>query len=533
MPFNVLIAEPASAARTRLLAMLAGLGAATETAESLEAACSRTAARRYDLVFADLALAGPEIRTLADLIGMRRDDLPLVLTCDHDGVQARALARDTRALGLLTRPYPEPQTISLVRNAMTRSRAQAGAASCRGDPPRILMYSHDSIGLGHMRRNANVAEEILRIRPDASVLMLLGCPAGLVFELPSGVDYVKLPSLVKLSRDEWRPDRLAISGERLRDLRERLIREAIAGFEPDLILVDHMPSGVWNELGGVFAASRAGPRAPDLVLGLRDILDSPEATRSGWRKSGADRAIAELYDEVFVYGDANLFDTARVYHLDRLAPGRVSYAGYVAARGNPVEADDIRSRLGAGERPVALISGGGGRDAFPVISSALAGLAAIPEARRPHALVVAGPLMAPDLRAHLRWQSQEIGATYRDRVANFPTLLAASDFLLSMGGYNSMIEAAAVGVPALVVPRRGPSAEQLTRARVFAARGLAEMLAPERATPEVLGARLARIERITQRAPRLGSDGARVAAARIVERVEARASGGDLALAVS
>lgn len=533
MPFNVLIAEPDSASRTRLLSILSTLGATSETVESLPAACARMAARRYDLVFADLAIGDSDGLVFGELIASRSDDLSIVFTCDRDNVQARARARDLRALGFLSRPYHEAPTANFVRRAMAQARSQASAGGYRGDPPRILMYSHDSIGLGHMRRNANIAEEVLRLRPDASVLMLVGSPAGLIFDLPPGVDYVKLPSLVKLSRDEWRPDRLGISGDRLRDLRDRLIRETIAGFEPDLILVDHMPSGVWSELSGILSACRRASRRPDIVLGLRDILDSPEATRKSWHKAGADRAIAELYDEIFIYGEKSFFDTARVYGLDTLAPGRVSYAGYVAARGDPAEAASIRTRLAAPDHPLALLSGGGGRDAFPVLSAALTGLAALPEARRPQALVVAGPLMAADLRAHLRRQSEAVGAIYRDRVSNFPTLLAASDFLLGMGGYNSMIEAAVEGVPTLVVPRCGPSAEQLTRARIFAAHGLAEMLLLDEATPQRLQARLSSVRPIDRRVPRLGADGAQVTAARIVERIEARSGGEELALAVS
>ena len=533
LPFAVLVIEPEADSRNWLLSLLSALGATTDTARSLPEGRARLDTARYDLVFADVGLAGSDQPGLSGLFEQRREYMPLILTSDCDTVQARSRARDAEALGFLVRPYDEGQTRALVVNAMTRNGPCSSVSARAGEPPRILMYSHDSIGLGHMRRNANIASEILRVRPDASVLMLLGCPAGLVFELPRGVDFVKLPSLVKLSRDEWRPDRLGITGERLRDLRERLIREAIAGFDPNLILVDHMPAGVWNELTGVLGECRRGLRRADIVLGLRDILDAPEATRQGWRKTGADRAIAELYDELFIYGEQRLFNTARIYDLDALAPGRVSYVGYVSALARADEACAIRARLAPADRPLVLISGGGGRDAFPVISSALSGLAGLPEDRRPAALVVAGPLMAPDLRTHLRHQAEAVGAAYRDRVANFPTLLAASDFLLGMGGYNSAIEAAAAGVPALLVPRRGPSAEQLTRARIFAARGLADMVPPDMATAEVLGARLGAVRRIERRMPRLEAEGARVAAARILERIEARSTGGQLALAVS
>lgn len=472
--------------------------------------------------------------TIGDLLLWHHStEVPLIVTGDSDTVQARGHARTRGAIGFVARPYSEAKLRALIHKAMSNSAHQDEPHYASTEPPRILMYSHDTIGLGHMRRNANIAREILRVRADASVLMLLGCPTGLVFDLPTGVDFVKLPSLVKQSRDEWRPDRLNITSERARDLRERLIREAIGAFEPDLILVDHMPTGVWNELTGILASLRQGSRCPDVVLGLRDILDSPEATRSAWRRTGADTAIAELYDEVLIYGNASLFDTANVYGLDLLAPGRVSYAGYVAALADPVDMAGTRTRLARGDRPLALIAGGGGRDAFPIITAALAGLAGIAEDHRPGAVVVAGPLMAANLRAYLRIQSGLLGVAYFDHVANFPAFLAACDFLLGMAGYNSMIEAAAAGVPTLVVPRRGPSAEQMTRAHVFAKHGLADMLLPDMATPAALGACLAGVSQGGPRTPRLEADGAQFAAAHILKRLDARAAGSQITRIVS
>lgn len=141
--------------------------------------------------------------------------------------------------------------------------------------------------------------------------------------------------------------------------------------------------------------------------------------------------------------------------------------------------------------------------------------------------------MPADLRAYLRIQAGLLGAAYFDHMENFPACLAACDFMLGMAGYNSMIEAAAAGVPALVVPRRGPSAEQMTRARVFAEHGLADMLLPEMATPAALGACLAAVTRGTPHTPRLYPEGARFAATRVVERLDTRVTAGHLERIVS
>ncbi len=70
-------------------------------------------------------------------------------------------------------------------------------------PISVLMYSHDGVGLGHMRRNSTIAARLVNEVAEASVLMLVGCPSGLFFDLPQGVDSVKLPSILKTATNSW------------------------------------------------------------------------------------------------------------------------------------------------------------------------------------------------------------------------------------------------------------------------------------------------------------------------------------------
>ena len=77
-----------------------------------------------------------------------------------------------------------------------------------------------------------------------------------------------------------------------------------------------------------------------------------------------------------------------------------------------------------------------------------------------------------------------LGARAGVRVVAFvPELagwFAAVDAVVSMGGYNSLVEAVSTGVPIVCVPRVQPRVEQLLRARAFAERGLLRLLEPDR-----------------------------------------------------
>src|SRR6185503_1919158 len=69
--------------------------------------------------------------------------------------------------------------------------------------PRLLIYSQDGQGLGHLRRTSAIAAEFLRASPDACVLTVSDSPLGTFFGIAPNQDYLKLPSLVKTGAGVW------------------------------------------------------------------------------------------------------------------------------------------------------------------------------------------------------------------------------------------------------------------------------------------------------------------------------------------
>ena len=518
MAYRVLLIEPPSSCQALLADILQQHGAEVQIVQNALESDAVASEQNYDLVCADARLAQEMgFGTTADLRGEDGSTL-WVITTDRDNSGVRHMAESHGASALMTRPYSPRQWHSLIRYGMTKKRRRFDE-----QPPRILMYSHDTIGLGHTRRNANIGEAILRMRPDASVLMVIGCPAGLVFDTPPGIDFVKLPSLVKQSRHDWRPEQLNISGERLRDLRSRLIREAVDAFAPHALLVDHVPGGVWNELEPTFESlsGREGPR-PFVALGLRDILDEPDHLRRRWHDDGTDDIIRRHYDEIFVYGDRSIYDTVSAYRLEELAPGQVRNLGYIATRVEQSNRDLLRRRLGVADRPLVLITGGGGRDAFGMMNACMDALAGLEPAGRPAALLVPGPLMDPAERHLIHERAEALALLCFDRLPDLPAYSAAADMLIGMAGYNSTVEALAEGLPTLLIARSGPSAEQMIRADCFERCGLVDSLCADHLDADRLATyfRQARIrERIKLQ---IDLDGAERAAARLLDGARAR-----------
>ena len=147
---------------------------------------------------------------------------------------------------------------------------------------RILVYSHDTFGLGNIRRMLEISKHLAASDPDVSILIISGSPMLHAFRIPQRIDYIKLPCLTRTTRGGYEVKYLQSSFADIMRLRANIILSAVLDFAPDLILVDKKPFGVGNELAPVFDLVRRRLQRPKMVLLLRDILDSPESTAQVW-----------------------------------------------------------------------------------------------------------------------------------------------------------------------------------------------------------------------------------------------------------
>ncbi len=373
---------------------------------------------------------------------------------------------------------------------------------------KILIYSHDTFGLGNIRRMLEVARHLVESSPEVSVLVITGSPMLHAFRIPPGIDYVKLPCLQRNVQGHYAARSLSLSLHDTVRLRANLIRSAIADFEPDLVLVDKKPFGVEDELAGALRAMQEHQRRPRMVLLLRDILDSPEATARVWRKNGYFEAITTYYDQVLVVGCPDVFDLRHEYEFPPFAAAKVRYCGYIAREPGRRTRSEMRQQLGvtAAQRLV-LVTPGGGEDGYTLVDAALRGLAGLPADERPRMHIVCGPEMAAHQRAAVLAAAQALpGVSLQDFSDDMMSLQAAADVVLAMGGYNTVCELLSCGRRGVLVPRVRPGQEQCIRAERMAGMGLLAMVHPDRLTPATLmravRAELAALEMGEQR-PRL------------------------------
>ena len=343
-----------------------------------------------------------------------------------------------------------------------------------GTGPRILLYSQDGFGLGHMRRANSIARGLVEARPDAAVLTVLDSPLGAFFQPGPGQDCVKLPSIVKLGPGAWTSPGLPVPFRDLAALRSLLLQKVTAGFRPDLLLVDHMPHGAGGELLPVLEELRGGASTTRTVLGLRDIIDAPEVVHQVWSEEGAYHALEHFYDGVLVYGQRDVFDSVQQYAFPSAVAGLTHFTGFVTTPDRGRYANRVRSRFtrhGGGERKLLVATAGGGKDGYPMMRAVLDAIPILRADEHWSAVLVTGPFLPRDLRRDLERRGRAAHVTVKASVSDPISYIEAADVVVGMAGYGSTMEALRSGTPFVLTPRQGPSAEQRMRAGRFAQRG--------------------------------------------------------------
>lgn len=346
----------------------------------------------------------------------------------------------------------------------------------------VLLYAHDTYGLGHLRRNLAIAGRLLQRRPGLQVVLMTGSPVADRFSLPRGLTLVQLPPVVKVGAEDYQPRDLRWDIGLLCRARSAIMADVARRFRPDVFLVDHAPQGMKGELLPVFSALQNASPATRIVLGLRDVLDDPASVRQTWAEQGVHRTLESVYDRILVYGSAELLDVAAAYDLSAGVAAKLTYCGYIC---RPDERNRWSPRPGA---PLVLGTAGGGGDGVETLSATLSASAALGV----RSLVVTGPLMSDGDRLRLHAEAAEDPrAKVVEFIPDMGAAMSGASVAVTMGGYNTLCELVARGTPTVVVPRLQPRREQAIRAELFARRGVVSVVTPGSGLPGRLQGALA------------------------------------------
>lgn len=376
--------------------------------------------------------------------------------------------------------------IAMLRSREVRSetpRPPPGTLRQRfGDHTRLLVYSHDTLGLGHLRRSLVLLRKLCADHPGLSALLVTGSPMAHRYPLPAGSDYVKLPAILKTSPEQYEARSLSLPRSDIRTLRGNLILRTVRDYDPNVLLVDHSPLGSSQEMlpSLEWLNDRGGCTR---ILGLRDIIDEPSAVIDTWKANGIYGVLTNLYDHVVVYGSREVYDPIEQYRFPEEVAARTRFVHYVC---DHAETEASEGAAPGGPPIVAVSIGGGDGGGDTVVGPFL-------EMMRVHrneidfrAEILTGPLLPTALEERFREKARDLPVTLRGFVPSVASLYRSADVVVSTAGYNTVGDQLAHARKAILVPRVLYRQEQMIRARRMEELGLATCLGPADVTPDSL-----------------------------------------------
>ena len=353
---------------------------------------------------------------------------------------------------------------------------------------RVVFYSHDTFGLGNIRRTLSICQFLMESIPDLSILIISGSPMVQSFRIPEGVDYIKLPCLSRTESNGYGPKYLKENTRSIVKLRTELIVCALSSFRPDLVIVDKKPYGVENELEPALTYLKTYHPETIVTLVLRDILDSPQVTRAIWKKQKYFQALEAHYDRIFVLGSPEVFQTCSEYQFPPALKVKTQYCGYLRREPGQHSREHMREKLGlTPDDQMVLVTAGGGEDGVRLFQQYLACMPRISQHKQVFSTLIFGPEMPEATRFELELQASQWLSirtlTFSDDVMSY---LDAADAAVSMGGYGTICELLSLNKPAVIIPRVHPVEEQWIRAKRMAELGLFHTIHPDTFDPKAL-----------------------------------------------
>lgn len=373
-----------------------------------------------------------------------------------------------------------------VRPRGTRGRDREGSLPTKSPSYRVLIYSHDSFGLGHLRRCRAIAHALVERHKKLNVLILSGSPIIGRFSFRARVDFVRVPGIIKLRSGEYTSLNLHVNIEHTLALRASIIEHTARAFDPHLFLVDKEPLGLLGEVRKtLFMLKRRGRCR--LVLGLRDIMDEPGLLAEEWRRKRVMPALERLYDDIWVYGVPQIYDPISAYRFPPKVAAKTVFTGYLRREPQPEAPLPHEVTAALQEGPYLLVTPGGGGDGAELVDTAISAYERF-DVRLPWpALVVYGPFLPTHRRdAFERRAARLRRVTTLTFHEHFENLMEKAAAVVCLGGYNTFCEILSLNKRSIIVPRVTPRAEQLLRADAAAKLGLVQVLGPDRLTPEIL-----------------------------------------------
>ncbi|MCX5880807.1 MAG: glycosyltransferase, partial [Deltaproteobacteria bacterium] len=214
------------------------------------------------------------------------------------------------------------------------------------------------------------------------------------------------------------------------------------------------------------------------ILGLRDIMDEAEIVRSDWKKKGVYQILDELYSEIWIYGNQDLYDPICEYDMPGSVSCKMHFTGYIPRKmpGKEAVARIKKKYAIKADEKLVLVTTGGGGDGHAVMHHFLSMLEESPHHLPFKSILITGPFMPKHEREDIFSRAKRLGIRTWEFYQRMEHIMAAADLVVTMGGYNTICEILSQGTISLVIPRETPRKEQLIRAKALHGQNLLDFI---------------------------------------------------------
>jgi predicted glycosyltransferase len=350
----------------------------------------------------------------------------------------------------------------------------------------ILMYSHDTYGLGHIRRTMAIASHLLG--PRINILILTGSPIVGRFSFPEQIDFVRIPGMIKKTNDEYLPLSIKINVQHALDIRKNIITATAKTFQPQLFIVDKEPLGLKKEVLPTLHWLRRCRPDTRSILGLRDIMDDAPTVKKDWNEKRVYQHLDKLYSEIWIYGIREFYDPIKEYAISDSISQKMHFTGYIPRK---IPGKDtvrhFKKEIGLKhDEQLVVVTTGGGGDGYKVMDTYLTALESYTHSVPFKSVLITGPFMPKLERRNVFKRARKLGVRTYHFYRQMEKVFAAANVVVSMGGYNTLCEILGQGTVSLVIPRETPRKEQIIRARAFNKQNLVDYIPWDDFTPELL-----------------------------------------------
>ena len=369
-----------------------------------------------------------------------------------------------------------------------RSSLEIGDREFNVSSIRILIYSHDGLGLGHTSRALAIASHISQHIENCSILLLTDLSIVGKLRLPPNVDYVHLPGVVREADLGYRSRNLNIKAKKTLRIRCKITQSAAKTFNPQLMIIDRDPTSISMEMRRNLSFMNEVLPRTKIVWSLPDILGDPGMVVQSWHREYVYKILHHFCDEIWIYGVSEIFNQAKSYQFPATLLERTFHLGYLRARKlETTEMPKDLQRLGT-EKPFVLVTAGSGMEAYPLVDAYLGFLEEMDEELPFSSIIITGPMMpSADKKAFLERAAHLKDVIFHRFNKNILQYLHRARLVVSTGGYNTLCEILTYNKNTIFIPGLVPPNEHLSRAQLFAKLGLIQFIEPDKLSADSLG----------------------------------------------